>query len=696
MALFQPTFVTPDASWGIGNGVIDATQTLNVSWQVNGNSPMVAYEIKFYENNTASTLLHDTGKVTLDTPYYGVLPNGDPNDFFSVSFAPADLATWGIENGGEYKIVITQWWSVNDSVTQTSASAFTTRTRPTLTIQQDYPTPLVGRTCTFTGVYTQAEGDAINWVRWQIAYADDLDNPFYDTQNIYGAVQLQCTYDGFFNNTDYAVRVMAQSASGVEVASQWATVSVSYETNEMTGYIKVSRACDASAVHVYWPDLFTVTGEADGEYSIEDDNLVLPEGTTVTWSKRDGEAYEFETPWGVAFAGTLVTQDCTLFDLKFSDNTHMTLQFVASSRSLLLKNGSTTVNTVTGINAYAHLNIVLSETKLYVRQDYLGGGLYPNATLYPSDTLYPRADTVPMNTVNNYNSSYTQKNIVEVSMSGDMLCDFLLISRGSIPESIIEGMTTQKNYPPTAGAQNYFYAKFEESLDAGSLSIGNDDVVGYEVYRRQESESRLQYIGEIPVGASGFYDYGARSQQGPYLYYVFPMGETTYVTEPIISDGINPCFWDWTLLECSQGEKKNTYTVDRAFNFGKNLVSGSISNNAMPGQFDNFTRYPLIQKPTSHYQSGVLSSLIGKIAYDAEHSGYYETLSMRDAIFELSHSTKPKFLKSRKGDLMMVEINDAIVTETADETREQAITIQLPWAEVGDASDVTIISMDVV
>ena len=456
MALFQPTFVTPDASWGIGNGTVDLTDGLTVSWQVNGNSAMVAYQIDFYANDAASTLKHSTGKVTLGTPYYGVSAKGDPNPFFTVDFTAANMTSWDMSNGNEYKIIIKQWWDSTNYVTQTSASAFSAKAKPVLAFV-DAPSHVTTKNETFVLSYTQAQGDALNWVRYKLYIQNETTaewEEIYDSQNIYGTADLQFTYNGFFTGRNYSITAEIQTASGVN-ATATATFDVTYSTSTMEGYVLADRACKASAVHVYWPDLFTTTATATGDYTLENDQLILPEGSSVLWDKRDGNTFEYDTPWGVVFSGTMVAKDATLFELNFTDNTSMTLTFDAASRSLVLKNGSTTLQTVTGINGYAHVNVAVTETKMYVRTDYLSGGLYPASTLYPNTNLYPRKDTVPTNSVNDYSISYTQKNISSVGMGGDLIADYLCIYRGALPQTVIDGVMGSANgNPPPAGGQN--------------------------------------------------------------------------------------------------------------------------------------------------------------------------------------------------------------------------------------------------
>ena len=70
--LYQPTNISPSMTGALGNGVIDANNNLTVSWQVNGNSPMTAFQITIYANNAISTQLFSTGKLTYGCPFYGV------------------------------------------------------------------------------------------------------------------------------------------------------------------------------------------------------------------------------------------------------------------------------------------------------------------------------------------------------------------------------------------------------------------------------------------------------------------------------------------------------------------------------------------------------------------------------------------------------------------------------------------------
>lgn len=265
MALYQPTNVTPSAFSGAGAGTVDVTQGIEVSWQVNGNSPMTAYEIQIMQNDTASTMVYDTGMVTLSAPFYGVDYSGN-TQFFSALLSAAALAQAGVVNGYEngYKMIITQWWATG-SVVQTSASYFVTRSTPTLTLNS-IPQPLNSRRYSFGAVYTQAQGDALEWVRWQIAYSGQPDDVLLDTGRIYGTSELRADFDGFLTGNSYMVQCSIQTVNGVQQTTGWQNFNVEYAVATVDGTASACKSTTNDAVKVTIPSSLTddanVTGVA--------------------------------------------------------------------------------------------------------------------------------------------------------------------------------------------------------------------------------------------------------------------------------------------------------------------------------------------------------------------------------------------------------------------------------------------------
>ncbi len=254
--IFQPTNVTPDEV--NGSGTVDVTKGLDISWQVNGNSAMTAYQIDIYANDANSTLKHSTGRIALAAPFWGTNYKGD-TQYYTANISAAALSGAGISNGNEYKFTITQWWSENDSVTQTTEALFLARSTPTVTINA-IPSPLTERTYSFTAAYAQAQGDALKWVRWQIAEKNNRDEPFVDTGEITGTGQLRVDYDGFFTGTTYSVSCTIETSNGVQATSGWVDFTVSYAVGEPTGVVSACQLAGDTCILVTWGQMEAATG----------------------------------------------------------------------------------------------------------------------------------------------------------------------------------------------------------------------------------------------------------------------------------------------------------------------------------------------------------------------------------------------------------------------------------------------------
>ena len=686
MALFQPTNITPSVLGELGNGTVDITQDLTVTWQVNGNSAMTAFEIVFYQNNTGSSQLYTTGKVTEGCPFYGTNYAGKVIPF-SYTIPTASLTGAGMANGNTYKLIITQYWSDQDSVTQVSAAAFVTRAAPTLVID-NMPETLAAKNATFTATYTQAQGDALNWVRWQIADADHLDNPFYDTGNIYGTAQLQAQYDGFFRESNYAVQCLVQTENGVDVSTGWQPFSVDYAASSLEGAVQVRQERgDRSALLVSWSDVSYIPGSATGDYTIQDVILDLSDDSSVVWDEVNGGPLSFDAPWSVFFKTQLSGGESVLFLLDTSEGT-VALHYARREQALSLTLGSETIPLQENLSQYATVTMVLTPTTVYLRLDWLTGGLHPSQTLYPGATLYPRADTIPATVRNTTAVAYTQGTITGITLNGPQKCDWIALYKGAAADADVAAAMAGTFIPVNENGW-YFVSNFDNgTLNGGNLGQTDDPLTGLSLYRQQGEQERLEHLIDLPLRVGQVFDYGAASQQGPYVYDLFPTGPETYIADPIVSNPANPCFWNWTVLSCA-ARTDGGWVVEQEFSFGKNLVSGSITNGNSPQVLKNFTQYPTVQIDPANYQEGTLGSLIGVI--DKKTGKYRDSIALRDAIYGLSTTTNTLFLKNRKGDLMEIRTSGPVGMETWDGSAAQAQTVSLPWVQVGSGKGESIL-----
>ena len=734
--LFEPTFINPDMRNGLGAGVVDVTKNLTVSWRVNGQPYLAAYQITIYENTAAGTQVYTTGKLTTNCPFYAYSADGEQQTFsHTITSATMTDPTVGMANGNEYKMLITQWWDASaehdedSKIVQSSASVFITREEPVVSITAPVSSSLTTKDCTFAGSYTQAQGDTLSWVRWEL-WATKWDSSsssyvlvtqVYDTGIMSGVSQLQFYYDGFLPKDGnfpryYKTILTVCTENGVEKSTS-KDISISYTVDEPGGYLTALRACGKSAVLVDWSGMHYIAGHSvTGGYTVSGGKLTLATNTDIVrWDTVSGGEMKFSAPWSFIWKGTVFNDGVTVSNVLFTATQPGNL---GTARYILGAYSSTQnmfyVQYATGgfvINLYSHktyftgqaeITVIITPSGAYFRlEEVLTTTLYPSDTLYPSNMLVPSVSGetyVFQDHVEADYSNYLNFNIMKVQLSGHSVVDYCGVYKGEPSETVITQAYAQGTYSPWFdGDTQYMMAPFTFGLNAGALILSNSDLSGISIYRKKDGESYMQFVAYIPLTGSNtttkIYDYAARSQQGNYTWYAFPADDEQFLTGPITSNELNPCLWNWAVMECVEdtSQPHKTYEVINEYAFGKNLSSGTMSNNNTPSVRPNLTRYPTVQLSRSNYQSGTLTSLIGTIDGDAVYS---DTIALRDAIYNLSTTKNTLFLKNRKGDLLKIQLNGAVSMTTMDDTREQAQNVTFPWVEVGSAENVSLIAYE--
>lgn len=304
MALYQPSNITPSSFAGLGQGVVSASRAMIVSWQVNGNSPMTAFNIQIYRNNANSSFVGETGIISI-SPFYGRDQKGNPRTY---TYTGSAWSEYGIDNGEEYKLKITQYWGENNenSVVQLALSAFIARSIPSVAFLS-LPSSYTSIRQSFYASYLQAEGDAINWCRWEFARVDaNGQRDIIDDTGEVNTGVLEYTADGLLSGQTYAIRCTVQAATGIEASTGWETFTPTYESDMSSEYLDAAFADDGSVLipinadagSVGVPSPTSAYGSFDGE------GLLLNEGASVTWDKlRNGDAINITAPYSVGWRG---------------------------------------------------------------------------------------------------------------------------------------------------------------------------------------------------------------------------------------------------------------------------------------------------------------------------------------------------------------------------------------------------------
>lgn len=698
MALFQPSFVTPDVRSGLGKGVVDATEDLVVSWRINGQSAMTAFSVTICLNDAASTQRYTTGQLTTGCPAYGTSASGEIQ-FFSCTIAAAALAAAGIANGNEYKIIIQQWWSEVDSVTQSSASVFVTRAAPGLSIDAIGTAGVIDtRDYTFTGTYTQAQGDVLNWLRWRIAYADDTAHPFFDSGNISGTMELSCAYDGFFTGAAYAVRLTVQTETGVEADTGWVAFSCSYDTSESHAALTARCAAGTDAVIAEWTGLVFSPGTATGTYSISGGVLTLASGAEAVWDEMNARPLGIEPPWTVVIRGVAqtVSDETAIVALEMEGGNTLRVRIsppdgMISGMDVHFDWNGTSLSMNPAPSAVENGDFFLMLSTQSFNSSVYGGLNLPTLMYFSSTDRMWESYEGRVLTADAEAAGITFSDIVSVTVEGPVKVDYIQILQSIGTEQLNGIIGSEYHYAPTWDDPGCgFLCDFSD----GTLNSGNavgGTLTGFSLYRKREDEARLTHVAELPPNVFQAYDYGAVNAALPYVYYLFPNGAEYY--QAVVSNTVAPCYWNWTLMECAETDDPDLFTVLAAYRFANNVNTGPMSNNNAPGIFKNFTRYPTVQLAPQNYKSGTLSALIGAVSSVDGQPVYADSIALRDAIFALSTTPNPLFLKNRKGDLLRVKLSEPPTMQTSDATAEQMQTVSLGWVEVGSAAGASLFAM---
>lgn len=662
--IYQPSNITPSTFAGVGEGTVAAADNVKISWQINGNSPMSAYSIDIYKNDVNSTLVHSTGVISIGCPAYGTDAKGN-TAFFVYEPENTTWTSWGLSDGNSYKLKITQYWGNNNAnnVVQYSDSVFITRTTPTLTLNS-FPEEISTIVQTFTAVYSQAQGDSINWVRWQFALIEDDKTTILDDTNPINTGVLSYTYDGLLTGNKYAINCTIETENGVQVQTGYKEFSVEY--TQETSYTDITASCSSEdgAVFLSWGvgvEIDGVATPANG-YTISKNILNLNANATVKWNTVDNADMNFQPLYSVGWRGAISKAS--------SAYTEKTL--------LMLSVNDITFST-DGINVYARKNgTLLSSSAIPVDATMVLIGLRPTTfvTYYFNSVGALLTDTALVSAM-----TYEQLAISSVTIYGEQKADWVFISNQDFDFSTL----STNDWQPIWSSNVYFYASFAEGLGAGTVSNGS---IQNAIYKVSKNGTSLTPLLTLSPQITRMKDFGARSNM-TYAYEVFFTSTDGAYSLPVLSNSICRLYKDVALIEATEDPNDpNIYHVLKVFRFGYNIENQAISNNNNPSWQTNFTKYRLKQPTNRMGKSGTISALLGSIN---NANQYTDSAEMMDALFEASQSQNAFFLRDMKGNLYMVGISAPIQQVINVSDTKQSVTVSVPWEEIGDVSNISLI-----
>lgn len=644
--LHQPTNITPSSLANIGNTAVSAYDALTVTWQLNGDTPLVAYKIDFYLNNSTSQSLFSTGKVTVSPSVAPKDKYGDP-----VFFAVTPGYPWshiGVSNGNTYKYKITQYWGsgTNDYTEQYSDTVFSAVAEPDLSIVLNYP-PEAGNVfpsphISMTANVQLGSGDAVRAVRWVVSHGAIIDDTGYIETPV-----LDYEYDGITpdSHSSYTVACYIQTQLGMTAQAE-RTFDCFYETTASPDFTAKCN-CDGSVtLNCPIDGIKSIPGTATpaSGATFSGGNLVLAAGARVQWT-----TYGISAPYYIGYKGIWGSTAVEIFRL--SNLAGNTLSVTAGGgRVTLYLNGSQLTYLIPGsLKAGEAFCVQISPTKFsFVGQD-------------------------------------------DVTMSISLPdFDFVTVGAASNTSALTAiYMYITKTIPTNAAMNNEITPVFDSNtvmltqFDNGTLEAGNADKYKVRFYRDDKA------LATVSASNPTLTDYGAIPGE-KYYYMAFKIVTGEFSGNGIVpasgAVGANPEAYQ--LIEAAEDETEyDRYNVVSVWSFRSNAEDMSIGNGNEPTLLANFTKYPLRQGSSQAPRSGTLSALLSNPIGGV----YKDTYAQLQALYALSQTDNALFLKHPKGFMYRVHISSPITGTVNLASNTMPTTVSVPWIEIGDTEGVSLV-----
>lgn len=644
--LHQPTNITPSSLANIGNTAVSAYDALTVTWQLNGDTPLVAYKIDFYLNNSTSQSLFSTGKVTVSPSVAPKDKYGDP-----VFFAVTPGYPWshiGVSNGNTYKYKITQYWGsgTNDYTEQYSDTVFSAVAEPDLSIVLNYP-PEAGNVfpsphISMTANVQLGSGDAVRAVRWVVSHGAIIDDTGYIETPV-----LDYEYDGITpdSHSSYTVACYIQTQLGMTAQAE-RTFDCFYETTVSPDFTAKCN-CDGSVtLNCPIDGIKSIPGTATpaSGATFSGGNLVLAAGARAQWT-----TYGISAPYYIGYKGIWGSTAVEIFRL--SNLAGNTLSVTAGGgRVTLYLNGSQLTYLIPGsLKAGEAFCVQISPTKFsFVGQD--------DATMSIS---LPDFDFVTVGAASNTSA---------------LTAIYMYIT---------------KTIPTNAAMNNEITPVFDSNtvmltqFDNGTLEAGNADKYKVRFYRDDKA------LATVSASNPTLTDYGAIPGE-KYYYMAFKIVTGEFSGNGIVpasgAVGVNPEAYQ--LIEAAEDETEyDRYNVVSVWSFRSNAEDMSIGNGNEPTLLANFTKYPLRQGSSQAPRSGTLSALLSNPIGGV----YKDTYAQLQALYALSQTDNALFLKHPKGFMYRVHISSPITGTVNLASNPMPTTVSVPWIEIGDTEGVSLV-----
>lgn len=753
--LFQPTNISPSILGETGNGVVDITQDMKVSWQVNGNSPMTAFALGIYLNDTNSTPVYISNKRFDKCPFYGTDYKGDIQPF-STTIATGLLTN--ARNVGFYSAsggitAVTVDYDTFGKAALYESGAYPFRYDGTNWVPTSGNVDFANAGITVTG--TAAAGDTItvaygmkNGETYKLVITQYWGNGEFVTQTAASAFKTRSLPILELDNVPDTLAARSYSFTAAYEQEQgdsieWVRWKIALSDDLENPIVDTQNIYGTSQLRVDYGGFFTgstyaVNCTVQTENGVEissgwsyfpvEYSLTSLAGTLTVRRAKKANAVVIQWPQVTYIPGTatgnysvaggsmqlsegssVIWNTVNSGEMSFAPNWSLAYETRIAGENVNLLGVQTSEGRLTVNFTMPTLTVSIDDRVLFAKAPLPANSdisliltpkklyiryKYSSGGLSPSETLYPDTDLYPAE-----NTSTTEN-----SETKDV--------------SYIQGTIQSIE---TYGKQrcNYIWVTMGEMQQADISQImsgqGFEPEYGDNEYFTADFKDDLkggslsQYSGALTGGA--LYRQEGDSKNLEYLT-TMPLS-----TQAMMDYGArSQTAYRYYLFPSSD----TVYITDAVISdpitpvFWKWSILECVEQddghyrlereydfeyNLTSGDISN-NSVPTILSNFTPYPVVQTSSSLYRSGTLSSYIGtvdfangneYSDTISERDAIFALSQTANTLFLKNRKGDLFEIRISGAISASTADNTREQAQMISLSWVEVGDAEGAVIV-----
>ena len=403
--------------------------------------------------------------------------------------------------------------TVYEVVMQNAETVFITRAMPTLAFYPPSTLAVVSRT--FTATYSQAQGDAIKWARWQLALKNGTTRTIIDDTGEITTSVLSYTYDSFLNGNVYSIMLTVESENGQRVTTGWEDITVSYNVSPAaTGIDGECNDADGSIL-LSWQGASVIPGTGSlGEgvgYSMADSKITIDNALVyISWGTVDGEAMSFSTPYTAAWRGELIGRFTQNTKTTFHSNNTQAAAFNSNGTMLLVSGyNSTDVYTSTAGGGLTYERTVAKGSKYVTFNNSRTVAIIGKSIYSISGTVFTYVADIPNGSDDapsafSPDDKYLFHGRYIHRISTTTISSSLEITQApATVTSIVVYPTTYSREVLINGSLFTYYQQSESTLQApfyiGSLNIGGNDVEPTWLSMSGDGQKIAGIVGGTPV-----------------------------------------------------------------------------------------------------------------------------------------------------------------------------------------------------